>query len=70
MPKVHVGNWPNTSRVMGLVCVMPLTVYLNVPVLRSVKVSVPLPTTVPRTCVGRKGTELKGGPVSLNSVPV
>ena len=47
---------------IDLVCVTPLIVYANVPVLRSVKVSVPVPATVPTTCDGLNGTELNGGP--------
>src|SRR5208283_2071405 len=59
----------NTSRVIALVWVTPLTVYTKVPVLPSVKVKVAEPTAVAATLAGLNGTELKAGPVVRYSVP-
>src|SRR5690349_13914266 len=66
-PDAHVGDGTNNSRVIGLVWVMPLTVYANHPLLESLKVSVPMPTAVP---VAPPGLPMGGNGIASNAGPV
>ena len=63
----------NSSRVMFLVCVTPLTVYVKAPALPSEKVKSAVPTIVPvappGVPVGGNGIALNGGPVARTSCP-
>src|SRR5205085_1745358 len=58
-PTTHVGTGEaNTSRVIGFDCVMPVTVYVKVPLFASLNANVAVPTGVATTCDGFHGLAL------------
>src|SRR5512134_3778082 len=68
-PAAQVGGVSKICRVMAFDCVIPLTVYPNVPLLASVNENVTVPTWVTPISAGLNGTALKAGPVVRKSEP-
>ncbi|HTR59911.1 MAG TPA: hypothetical protein VMM27_17155 [Casimicrobiaceae bacterium] len=64
-----VPGFAKISRVIGLTCATPSTIYENVPVLPLLKFNVTAPTAVATTLPGLNGTASKGGPAVLYRVP-
>ena len=69
-PTTHVGTGePMISRVIGFDCVIPVTVYVNVPLSGSLNAKVAVPTSVATTCDASQKMESNGGPRVRYSLP-